>query len=223
MEYNQSGVYLIVFPFTKWYYVGSAVNIRKRKGRHTNDMVNNIHTRLMQNVYNKYGDPDFYIIETCEKEDLLKVEQYYIDLFKPTLNMAQIAGSTYGVKHTDDAKQKIGEANKSRKYKPLTAEHRRKIGEANKGRKRKPFTEEHRRKLSEAQKIRKFSDETRRKMSEAQKGRKHTAEAKQKIGEANKGMKHSDETRLNMSEAQKRRQKREKAQRNEPQLVIQFV
>ena len=81
------------------------------------------------------------IIEYCEKSDLIKKEQYYIDLLKPEYNILKIAGSSLGFKHTEESLAKmIGEKNpmfgkKGVKHpmfgKKLSEETRLKISEKN--------------------------------------------------------------------------------------------
>jgi group I intron endonuclease len=60
----------------------------------------------------KYGYSNFIleILEYCDVLVLLKREQYYLDLLKPTYNIAKIAGSTLGVPKSEETKAKISEA-----------------------------------------------------------------------------------------------------------------
>ena len=69
----------------------------------------------------------------------------------------------FGMKHTEEAKKKISEANLGNKH-----------------------TEETKKKLSEASKGRKFTEETKKKISEALKGREFTEEHKKNISESKK-------------------------------------
>src|SRR5688572_5265519 len=57
----------------------------------------------------KYGYSEFSleVLEYCEKKEVLKREQFYLDSFKPEYNILQTAGSRFGSKHTDEAKGKI--------------------------------------------------------------------------------------------------------------------
>jgi Fic family protein len=57
----------------------------------------------------KYGYSQFSveIIEYCDVPDLLKREQYYLDLIKPDYNILKIAGSLVGFKHTEKTKNKL--------------------------------------------------------------------------------------------------------------------
>ena len=78
------------------FYIGSAQNLHRRWIIHLNFLKHNTHrNRKLQNHYNKYGEIDlqFSIICVCDKNDLLKKEQYFINLYKPYFNICLIAGS----------------------------------------------------------------------------------------------------------------------------------
>ena len=47
------------------------------------------------------------ILEYCDSADTLKREQYYLDILKPEYNIAKIAGSTLGYKHTTESLEKM--------------------------------------------------------------------------------------------------------------------
>jgi group I intron endonuclease len=57
----------------------------------------------------KYGYSRFTleILEYCDSKDVIKREQYYIDLLKPEYNILKKAGSSYGKLHTIETKAKI--------------------------------------------------------------------------------------------------------------------
>ncbi len=57
----------------------------------------------------KYGYSQFSveIIEYCEPSEVLKKEQYYLDLLKPKYNILKIAGSFVGFKHSTEIKEKL--------------------------------------------------------------------------------------------------------------------
>jgi len=42
------------------------------------------------------------------KKAILDREQYYLNIFNPTLNINKIAGSTLGFKHTEEARKIMG-------------------------------------------------------------------------------------------------------------------
>jgi len=60
----------------------------------------------------KYGYSNFTleILEYCDVPELLIREQYYLDLLKPTYNIAKIAGSTLGVLKSEETKAQISAA-----------------------------------------------------------------------------------------------------------------
>lgn len=57
----------------------------------------------------KYGYSGFKleILEYCASVDLLKREQYYLDLFNPEYNLLKVAGSRLGSKYTEATKDKM--------------------------------------------------------------------------------------------------------------------
>jgi group I intron endonuclease len=47
------------------------------------------------------------ILEYCDSKDLIKREQYYINLLKPKYNIMKIAGSRLGSGHTEETRAKM--------------------------------------------------------------------------------------------------------------------
>jgi len=45
------------------------------------------------------------ILEYCLFDEILKIEQYYIDNLKPSYNILKIAGSSLGLKYSEETKQ----------------------------------------------------------------------------------------------------------------------
>lgn len=193
-----SGIYKIENILTGKYYVGSAINIKKRWREHINKLRRGTHENdHLQKAFNKYGE-DAFNFEVLEfalfPEDLVPLEQKYIDELNPEYNLCPTAGSSLGVKRSEEFKLKVSEANKG---KHPSEETKRKLSESSKG---KTLSEETKRKLSEAHKGNKstlgkhwkVSEEGRKHMSEAQKGNKNaldkhpSKETKQKMSEARK-------------------------------------
>lgn len=180
-------------------YIGSSVDIHDRWSMHLNDLNKKKHASIkLQRHFDKYGESDlqFSIITECNKEDLLRHEQFFIDAFNPYFNICKIAGSSLGVKRRPETIEKIrfGASN-------ISDETRRRLVESHKG---KIQSEETRRKKSESmkgkntwQKGRKLSEETKRKIGESQKGRVSPM----------KGKKHSVQTKIKMSNSQKNNHK----------------
>lgn len=110
---NKSGVYKITNIVTNEYYVGSSINIGKRLSRYfsinylkdkTERYNSRIYTAILDNGYNKFT---IEILEYCDINAILEKEQYYIDLLKPKYNIALVAGSLLGFKHSLETKLKF--------------------------------------------------------------------------------------------------------------------
>lgn len=133
------------------FYIGSAMNFISRKWRHLYDLKHNTHSNIvLQSHVNKYGLEDLYfeILQVVlNKEDLLTIEQQYLDGMKPTFNICKIAGSWFGVKMREETKQKIRDSITGRK---LSEDHKEKIRQAAIGRKRKEFSAEWKTNLSKS-------------------------------------------------------------------------
>jgi hypothetical protein len=57
----------------------------------------------------KYGYSNFSleILEYCESSNVIEREQFYIDLLHPKYNLLKVAGSRFGVKHSDVTREKM--------------------------------------------------------------------------------------------------------------------
>ncbi len=88
-----SGVYQILSPSGNC-YVGSTKDFKGRWRRHKNQLKKGKHpNQILQNACNKYGfnTLEFIIIATCPIDYLEKLEQYFIDNFKPKYNRSKSA------------------------------------------------------------------------------------------------------------------------------------
>ena len=100
-------------------YIGSAININKRWREHLQCLKTNKHGNgRLQNHFNKYGETDlnFSILLGCEKDDLLKIEQYFIDSYNPYFNICKIVGSNLGVKFSKESRKRMSKAKIGNKY-----------------------------------------------------------------------------------------------------------
>ena len=98
-------------------YIGSAVSIDQRWILHLSRLRRNVHdNKKLQAHFNKYGESDlqFSILLGCEKEDLLKIEQYFIDSYNPWFNHCKKAGSRLGLKASSETKAKMSKSQKKR-------------------------------------------------------------------------------------------------------------
>lgn len=96
-------------------YIGSAVDISQRWRVHKSELKSNTHhSGRLQNHYNKYGLSDLIIIilEPCLTPFLIIREQYYIDSLKPYFNIRKIAESNFGLKRTEESKQRMRKPHK---------------------------------------------------------------------------------------------------------------
>lgn len=147
----KSGIYKICNTINSKFYIGSSINLDRRKNEHFRNLKNQTHTNNhLQSSWNKYGKEnfEFEILETCEIENLISKEQHYIDELKPEYNICRTAGSTLG-------------------FKPSSEQ----ILKASLKRKGKKRSEETRKKMSDWQFGRKFSLESRQKMSSSAKNK----------------------------------------------------
>lgn len=209
---NTSGIYAIRNLVNGKVYVGSAVQLQRRRHRHFWDLARGVHpNRHLQSAWDKHGESGFSfdILELASKDDLISREQHYIDKFKSCekqygYNLAPKAYSSLGVRFTPEQRAKRSASVKGR---PKSAETRARMSAAWKFRQVTPEQIEKLRAMSAANASRPVSIETRLKMAAAQKGRKHSAETKAKITAGNLGNKNnlgktkSAETRAKISAA----------------------
>lgn len=135
-----SGIYRIINFKTGKCYVGSAINLYRRRIDHIKELRANKHKNdYFQNSWNAYGEINFIfeVLEYCEKENLIEREQNWIDVLncvRPNgYNLNPIAGSNLGRKFDAEFKEKarIRQTGKLR-----TSETKTKMSEAQLDRKR---------------------------------------------------------------------------------------
>ncbi len=175
---NDSVIYMILNNINNKIYIGSAINFYKRKADHISKLNKNKHSnKHLQFAWIKYNNSfTFYPIELINDiNKLIEREQYWIDILKPEYNIAKIAGSNLGMKHTKETKLKQSLANKGNTYclgYKHTENTKKKMSLALKNNKRnlgKQLSKEHKDKISQSNIGRKVSDETKKKLSEAAK------------------------------------------------------
>ncbi|MGI0025834.1 MAG: GIY-YIG nuclease family protein [Nitrososphaera sp.] len=137
-------------------YVGSTVDIKKRKRTHFSMLRRSVHHCIhLQRAWNTYGESAFAfeILEelfiSSDAELRAAEDAYFIqfDLY----NTSPVAESPLGVVHSEETRQKRSRALRGRQ---LSDEHKAKIGRASSGRR---HTEASRKKLSERAKQRDMS------------------------------------------------------------------
>lgn len=207
-----TGVYAIVHIASMKRYVGSAgVSFRNRLRQHRESLKRGKHhSVLLQRAWGKYGEGAFeWRIEECTRPEFaVACEQVFIDYHKSAdpqygYNIAPIAGSARGRRHSPETREKMAAARRGQKRSP---ESRARMSQAQRGRtvsdaarakmsaaKRPQQSHEQRAKNSASNRGRKCSPETCARMSAANIGRKHTPESLAKIAATSRGRKHSPE------------------------------
>ena len=188
------GIYYIQNIKNSKIYIGSAIDIKKRWREHKHHLYRRHHCNShLQSVWNSEGE-DIFIFGIMElvsdKYLLLDREQYWIDRFdssnnKYGYNKAPIAGSTLGIRHSEEYKEKLRQVGFPKGHTPWNK------GKKMTGEYLENFVEAMRsEKVREMRRNRTWShhtDETKKKISEAGKGRKRSEETKQKMREVRMG------------------------------------
>lgn len=126
------GIYKIINVVNNKFYVGSAVDLKRRKARHFSELRNGKHNnRYLQAAWVKYGEQSFVFVvveELSDDADLLAAENVWlkehvgkdycynlgVDATAPMLGVGGEASPTWGYKHTPKALMQIGVASKAR-------------------------------------------------------------------------------------------------------------
>lgn len=111
------GIYRIFWDNNNYFYYGQALNFYRRRKSHIHAFKYKKHkNRKLQNVFNKYGIPEFEIVAICQVNELDALEQKYIDLCfnkKYCCNLSPAASSNKGVRYSEEIKIKIKETLKN--------------------------------------------------------------------------------------------------------------
>ncbi len=196
MEEKICGIYKITNP-SKKIYIGQSFDINKRFRQYRN--CNCEHQNKLFSSLKKYGSEAhvFEILHQCNFSKLDELEKYYIELFQSTntktgLNLKTGGGHGF---HSEETKQKIGNANRGRKLPLCTDEYRKKMSEIKKG--------------NTVMVGRHHTAETKIKMGLIHKGNKYnlgripTLETKIKMSESAKRVVHTEEWNRKVSIARK--------------------
>ncbi len=117
---NKSGIYCWNNLMTQELYIGSAANLTKRLYHYLStrylENANKKHRSIIYNAILKYVyiNFSFNVLKYCDISELIKWEQYYMNLLNPKYNILKIAGSTLGHKHSHETLTKL------KNYKPST-------------------------------------------------------------------------------------------------------
>lgn len=127
-----SAIYFIENTINGKIYIGSAMDVPKRWAMHRYMLKHNKHhSILLQRAWNKYGEEafDFGLLEIVAVDQLIEREQYFIDLAfaadrNSGYNICPIAGSSLGVKQSEQARKNKSIARKGKPNGLLGYKHR---------------------------------------------------------------------------------------------------
>jgi group I intron endonuclease len=106
-----SGVYEICNTTNNDLYIGSAVNLNRRKAVHWSLLSRGVHPNVhLQRAWDKYGESafKFNVIITCQKDNCLFYEQQFLDQLNPAYNISPNASAgCYEFKDEDYKKSGI--------------------------------------------------------------------------------------------------------------------
>jgi len=126
------GIYKIINVVNNKFYVGSAVDLKRRRIRHFSELRTGKHNnKHLQAAWNKYGESAFIFVVLEEVDDSVNIleledvwlknhvgEDYCYNMGKtataPMLGMVGELSPTWGYIHTVEAKLKIGASSKGR-------------------------------------------------------------------------------------------------------------
>lgn len=115
---KQSGIYKLEWKESGYYYYGQSINLKERKVQHLTKIRKNKHyNKMIQSVSNKYGLPEFIVVEFCEHDKLDELEQFYIDKYIKEHNCCNVSPSSYsvrGLKWSDESKKRASNSAKGR-------------------------------------------------------------------------------------------------------------
>ena len=115
-----SGIYKIINIVNNKYYVGSSINLGRRKSKHFSELRHNKHNnKYLQNAWNKYGEGSFIFVvveELLDGDDTLAAENVWlkqhvgnmccynigVDATAPMLGMSGELSPTWGRKRTPE-------------------------------------------------------------------------------------------------------------------------
>ena len=205
-EYKYSGIYLITNIVNNKVYVGQAQNLYVRTRQHVLYEKN----PLLKKAFKKYGIDKFTIdvLEQCETDKLDEREQYWMDYYEVIdknkgYNICPVAGSTRGLKKSQEEREKMSKRASQRigKSNPFYGKHhsddakekirQKKIGQV--------VSDETKRKISQRHTGEKFSEERKMAISKALKGKDKTKEHGKHISESKMGSTLSEEHKASIS------------------------
>lgn len=133
---HEAGIYAIMHRGSGKCYVGSSTDMKIRVGTHIRDLRAGKHPNArLQNAWNAYGEHTFALFILDITDSLLQAEQLWIDCLEASsrtggFNLAPVAGSNRGFKHSVVTKSRWSAMRKGKKF---NVQHRQAISNALKG------------------------------------------------------------------------------------------
>lgn len=115
----KSGIYRILNIIDGKFYIGSAIDIKRRWRQHKHELKNEKHANsYLQNAWSKHGEASFQfiVLEYTEIDKLKDCEQSWLDNTNCSdrevgYNISSIAANITGYKHTEASKELTRQAN----------------------------------------------------------------------------------------------------------------
>ena len=178
-----SGVYVIRNIVNGRRYVGSSIDLERRRREHERQLLDGRHhNKFLQRCWSKHGAGAFAFetILYCSPEMCLFYEQRAMDGLRPEYNAAPVAGSQLGYKHTEESRQKMSES-RPKDFSPMTGkahteETKRRISDNRKGKGGAGWTQDRKDRISAALKGRPVTQEMRDRISATLTGHKQSPE-----------------------------------------------
>ncbi len=124
-----SGIYKITCTANKRTYVGSAINLRRRRKDHFSKLRENKHSNLhLQRAWNKYGEQSFAfeVLDLVLPMSLTAREQYWFNKLRPFGRRGfNIAHDAISNKPSSETREKMRQAALGRKMSPEARERMR--------------------------------------------------------------------------------------------------
>lgn len=116
----KTGIYQIRNIHNNKLYIGSSVDLKRRKNDHFSSLKRGSHHSLkLQSAYSKHGESSFVfeILEECTKQQLIELEQIYLDKLKPHYNIRQTASfHITGWQPSQSMKEKMSKNRKGKSF-----------------------------------------------------------------------------------------------------------
>lgn len=182
-------IYMITNSLNAKQYVGIAKNLKNRWYSHKQAKGG---CPALHSAIKKYGVESFvftHIANAFDHESACNIERLLINQHNTRVpfgyNITEGGDGTFGLKKTDDTKNKIRKSNIGKNLgKKASDETKKKMSESHKSRKRTPMTEETKQKIRQSLLGRKMPEHEKQKHASFT-GRKHSEETKAKIKASN--------------------------------------